>query len=411
MTDEIKKISTKKFVSVVVIFIVAVSIIVGIPYYQTFVGPWYKPVLEVRDKSFNRKYFMKRLRMKLAGVKQNQQTISIMLIEEIQNKELSRREAEKRGITVTAEEVDKAVQARVKQSSSGEGDFGHLYESLLRGLRLDPEDFEEMVRSDLIENKLFNSFLSEIPEESQQVFVKIIETATAKDAEAIRTRLAIGESFSKLAKEESIHLKSSKAGGDLGWFPKGVWALKATGQVRARGILTKTAEEAELIREQIESGSNFAQLAKKYSLDETSRANGGELGWVSTQYKKGKQFAAQSWDLKEGELSEPLDTAEGFWIIKLIEKSPDGNIFDDYVFNLPIGKVTPPLDTNQGFYLFKVIEKNDRWPLIREYRYQLANNKMDTWLKESAKKGSDEEWIKWHWGSASLNWALSNLNE
>ena len=409
MTEELKKISTKVFVLIILLFLLTISVIVGYPYYRTYVAPWYKPVLEVKDKTFNRKYYMKRLRMKLAGVQKNKQAISIMLIEEIQNKELSRLEAEKRGLKVTADEINKEVRTRVAEAATGEGEFPHLYESLLRGLQLDADDFEDIIKADLIQKKLFESFLSEVPDEAQQIFVKVIQTATPDDAEKIRTRLSFGESFSKLAKEESIDLKTSKVAGDFGWYPKGVWELKATGQIHARGILTKTSEEAELIREQLEAGKDFAQLAKIYSLDDQSRDKGGYLGWVSTEYRKGKQFAAESYDLKEGSLSEPIDTQEGFWIIQLIEKSPDGNVFDEYVFDLPVGKVSLPLDTNQGYYLFKVIERNQKWPLTGGYRQKLAHDRMNKWLRDAAKVGSDEKWIKWHWGSASLNWALSNI--
>jgi len=410
LTEEFKKISTKIFVSIIIIFLVVISVVIGYPYYQTYVAPWYKPVITVKDKTFNRKYFMKRLRIRLAGVQKNQQSISIMLIEEIQNVELARLEAEKRGIKVTDEELEKEVRKRVMASASGEGEFDHLYESLLRGLRIDTDDYEEIVRSELIRSKLFQSFLSEIPDEAKQVFVKIIKTATPKDAEEIRRKLTFGSSFSKLAKDKSIDLKTSKAGGDLGWFPKGVWKLEAHSQVRCRGILTKTAEEAELIKEQLLAGKKFAKLAKKYSLDDASRDKGGYLGWVSTQFQKGKQFASVSYDQKIGELSEPIDTQEGFWITEVLEKSPEGNVFDDYVFDLPVGTVTVPLDTTEGYYLFKLIEKNDEWPLTREYRQKLALAKMEKWQRDTAREGSNKDWIKWFWGSASLNWALSNLN-
>ncbi len=396
--------------AVVIAFLIVVSILVGYPYYQTYIAPWYKPVLEVKGKTFNRKYFMKRLRIRSTGAERKQQMIFIQLIGEIQNEELIRMEAEKRGFIVTAEEIAAEVRIRVKEAATGEGDFAFLYDSMLRGLQLERTEYEEMVRSAIFKKKLAESFLSEIPEETKQVFVKVIEAATAKKAEEIRMKLAKGEEFSKLAKKESIDLKTSKMGGDLGWIPKGVWKLKATGLVHARGILTKTAEEAKLIRKELLKGKTFSQLARTYSLDDASRDGGGYLGWVSTEYKKGKQFAAESYHLEPGQISRPIDTQEGFWIIQLIEKSPRGDVFDDYVFEMPVGKVSPPLDTRKGFILYQVIEKKERWPLAAEYRQALARAKMAKWLRDTAQKGSDENWIKVDWGSNALNWTINNLN-
>jgi len=410
MTEKPKKMGTQVLVAVVALYLIIVAAIIGYPYYRTYVAPWYKPVLQVKDTVFNRKYFMKRLRLRLAGVSKNQLMISTRLIEEIQNQELIRIEAEKRGFTISADEVNREVRRRVKKTATGEGDFEYLYAFMLRGLRLEAADFEKKVKADLFKKKLLGSFLASIPDKAPQVHVSAILAATAEASEEIRARIASGESFSKVAKEESLDLKSSKAGGELGWVPKNVWKLKATGQVHARGILVRTRKEAELIRERLLSGHKFSSLAGSYSIDDKSIIKGGYLGWVSTDHKKGKLFAAQAYDLKTDEISEPIDTLEGFWIIQLIEKSPGGDVFNEYVFNLPKGKVSVPLDTDQGFFLFRITEKNSHKPLDRKRRQQLANEKMNRWLRDTVEKGIAEEWIKWEWGSDSLNWALKNLN-
>ena len=117
MTGETKKSGVKIFAVTIIIFIIAVLAIVGYPYYQTYIAPWYKPVLVVKDKTFNRKYFLKRLQVRLAGVEKNREIISFKLIEAIQTEELIRIEAEKRGLTVSKDEVAREVQRRVKKST------------------------------------------------------------------------------------------------------------------------------------------------------------------------------------------------------------------------------------------------------------------------------------------------------
>lgn len=405
-----EKISGRKTTIVIAAYIIIVSVLVGYPYYTTYVYPWYQPVLQVGDRVFSMRYFVKRLRIATGGMEVNREAASIELLQEIQHEELVRREAVRRGISIPGEELASEVRMRVMNAAQGQGEYGKLYAALLMELQLDEEEFFEMVRTDLLRKRLLRSFMAQLPGASNQVHVYAILTSTAERAEEIRSRLARGERFSRVAQSESIDLRSARMGGDLGWIPRGVWRLSATGQIHARGILVKTEDEADIIRERILAGDNFAQLARRYSLDDSSRDRGGYLGWISTDFRSGKQFAARCYDLRAGELSEPIDTVEGFWVIRLIEKSPEGDVFDDFVFNQPLGKVTPPLFTREGYYLFLLAGRQERRPLDEDQRLSLSQRTMERWLRETSHRGSEDGWIKWNWGSESLNWALRNLN-
>ena len=144
-------------------------------------------------------------------------------------------------------------------------------------------------------------------------------------------------------------------------------------------------------------------------MDDISRPKGGRLGWISIDFQKGgKQYAAESYDLEPGSISDPIDTGEGFWITKLLEKMPEGKFIDDFVFNLEPGQVSPPLLYLGNYYLFKLGEKQER-ALQDDHRQILAQKALKNWLKKSATKGSEEGWIKWNWGSELLNWALDHV--
>lgn len=74
-------------------------------------------------------------------------------------------------------------------------------------------------------------------------------------------------------------------------------------------------QQAESVLAQIKNGGDFAALAKQYGSDGTA-AQGGDLGW----FKKGDmvpQFEAAAFALKKGEVSDIVETAYGFHIIKL----------------------------------------------------------------------------------------------
>jgi len=407
---EPKPLGTKAAVIIVAGFILLVAGIVGYPYYQTYLAPWYEPVLEVRDKAYSMREFIKVLRLHSAGVQQKPGVDNTMqVLQSIQNKELIRQEAVKRGFEVTREEVDEEVRRRVMDAASGEGRFEELHETTLRGLRLSAKDYYELAKLDLYRAKLLYSIRQEQPKTAEHIRVAVIVSSTAEKSERIRQRLLKGEDFHELAKTESIDLTSSKNGGDFGWIPRNVHKLRATPMVRAYGILLKTEQEAEAVREKLVAGEDLAALAREVSQDDESRPKGGYLGWVSTEIQRGKQFAAMAYELEPGILSEPLDTAEGFWLLKVLEKSPGGMVIDDIVFQIDKGQITKPLDTSARYFLVKVTDKKAHHKLTGENLNILSDKALSDWLLDQAKKGSNEGWLKWHWGSEPMAWALDHL--
>ena len=81
-------------------------------------------------------------------------------------------------------------------------------------------------------------------------------------------------------------------------------------------VLTKTKDKADQAKAEIESGTAWSKVAKKYSIDQASKAQGGKLPGVA----KGQQEKA----------------------------------FDDAIFSADKGKVIGPVKTQFGYYVFKV---------------------------------------------------------
>jgi peptidyl-prolyl cis-trans isomerase C len=95
----------------------------------------------------------------------------------------------------------------------------------------------------------------------------------------------------------------------------------ASGEFRASHILVKTQEEAFDLKKRLGQGEDFAALARKVSLDLSTRYRGGDLGFI----KKGlmmPQFEKVLLALKVGETSLPVATPFGNHIIKLVEHTP-----------------------------------------------------------------------------------------
>lgn len=84
-------------------------------------------------------------------------------------------------------------------------------------------------------------------------------------------------------------------------------------QIRASHILVGSKEEAEQIREDINNGVNFVDLAKTKSKC-PSGAKGGDLG-VFSPGQMVKPFDHVAFRLEVGQLSEPVETQFGWHII------------------------------------------------------------------------------------------------
>ncbi len=93
--------------------------------------------------------------------------------------------------------------------------------------------------------------------------------------------------------------------------------IKAGAQeYEARHILIKTQAQAKKIIQQLNHGTNFAKLAKKYSIA-PSAPKGGELGWFAAQSMV-PNFAKALEKLKKGEYTQtPVHTRFGWHIILL----------------------------------------------------------------------------------------------
>lgn len=88
-------------------------------------------------------------------------------------------------------------------------------------------------------------------------------------------------------------------------------------QVWARHILVPTEVEANAAYKLLEGGVDFATVAQRYSKDTGSGANGGDLGW----FGKGAmvpEFEEAAFSLKVGEISKPVKSQFGYHIIQVL---------------------------------------------------------------------------------------------
>jgi foldase protein PrsA len=86
-------------------------------------------------------------------------------------------------------------------------------------------------------------------------------------------------------------------------------------------VLTKTKAKAEQAKRELDGGAKFPAVAKKYSIDQASKANGGKLPDVP----KGQQEKALDeavFSAEKGQVEGPVKTQFGWYVFEVTDETP-----------------------------------------------------------------------------------------
>jgi parvulin-like peptidyl-prolyl isomerase len=184
----------------------------------------------------------------------------------LQRAELAQRAADM-GIHISNKQVDDRINLLKKQSY---GNDEKRYEAALKQQGLTPDQYRDFQRFQLI---------------SEAVFKKISASVHVSDA-AIKAYFEQNKTVYSQAESRDV-----------------------------RHILVKTKSLADTVYAQLVAANekNFASLAKKYSKDPSSAANGGKLTIV--RGRQVPEFDKTAFALKQGELAKPVHSAQYGWFI------------------------------------------------------------------------------------------------
>ncbi|MCM3662900.1 peptidylprolyl isomerase [Mesobacillus subterraneus] len=90
-------------------------------------------------------------------------------------------------------------------------------------------------------------------------------------------------------------------------------------EIKASHILVEDEKTAQEVKKKLDAGAKFEDLAKEYSKDPGSAAQGGDLGFFGPG-KMVPEFEEAAYALEVNKISEPVKSQHGFHIIKVTEK-------------------------------------------------------------------------------------------
>jgi len=285
------------------------------------------------------------------------------VLDNLVNRTILMQEAKKMGVKISRTDVDKEI-SEIPYFRDETGKFSETqYRRVLDQLGATPDEFEKEITGQLKINRVVNlivapvqvddaelkAYYEQVKDEINLSYFTIDAAERYKNLEP--TRAEIEEYYqAHLADFDWPEMRQVKyLRFPVADFEKGVQVSEAElkdyygrgkeryskepEQAHFRHILVKVEpkaseadaekarEKAEKIYQELKSGGDFAELAKKFSDDPGSAAEGGDLG----EHPRGSfipEFEEAGYGLKVGEISAPVKSQFGFHIIKLEALTP-----------------------------------------------------------------------------------------
>ncbi len=162
--------------------------------------------------------------------------------------------------------------------------------------------YEQLIADVYVSNaKLWQMY----KDENDSVTILLLELdphATVADSQITLTDAAVREYY-----DEHLDEFERPAGAYTSYI--------TTSRITNSADTTAAVERAQQVRQEIVDGADFAEIAQRESADSASRINGGDLG-VAVRGRFVAEFEDAVLTLRDGEMSEPVETPFGFHIIR-----------------------------------------------------------------------------------------------
>lgn len=159
-------------------------------------------------------------------------------------------------------------------------------------------------------------------------------------------------------------------------------------KVKAKHILLNDKETAQKVKAKIDKGEDWNTLAKEYSQDDYNKDQGGDLGEFS--YKDMvEEFSKKAFSMKEGKISDPVETPFGWHIIKVEDVTTPEEIKEDIKKDLILKKYYKHIEDLKKKAKVEVVD-NDAAKFIKE-SYQQDNKEEKSKENKDTKTNEDKK--------------------
>jgi parvulin-like peptidyl-prolyl isomerase len=190
---------------------------------------WRRPsstAIQVEDTRYRLDYFTSRLTMFVdqsggQGVVQATDALSAvsdLLIQE----DIVRRFAGELDVTATDDEIRDEIASDVGLPADDEL-FDVAFRDRLALTELSETDYRRMLEARILQRKLQEEFLAEVPESAESVRYRQIVVSEQATADDIKQQIEAGGDFAALAAEDfNLDVANKENGGNVGWVPRGI---------------------------------------------------------------------------------------------------------------------------------------------------------------------------------------------
>jgi parvulin-like peptidyl-prolyl isomerase len=241
------------------------------------------------------------------------------------------------------------------------------FEQILKARQVDPDSQAGQTQLAQLEQQVLNSLLDQliIEQQAETLGIHLTDQETqAKVQESVSQAGDQGQfeawlNQNRLTYDSLIdEVRSELIAGRV--FEQVTQAAPgAAEQVRLRYIRVADQATALALMEQLRGGADFVQLAQTQSLDQAGQINGSDSGWVPRH---------------TGLIPAQVETV---------------------AFSLNPGDISGPIQTAQGFYVIKLEDKEGERPLTTELQQILKKQIFEEWLREKRAATAIEKYIAW----------------
>jgi foldase protein PrsA len=133
----------------------------------------------------------------------------------------------------------------------------------------------------------------------------------AQVRDEIRSRVLSEKIYNAVTKSVKVTERQIQA-----YYQKNKTQFEQPESREVRHILVKTRAKAQDIYQQLQNGAGFAALAKRFTQDEASKAEGGKM--TAQKGRTVAPFDKFVFDAETGDLSEPIKTEFGWHVIEVL---------------------------------------------------------------------------------------------